>query len=108
MSNYSRIPYSCQFIDEVIGTIKSLGLDTISSIYYEAPTLKNLEKIREIHSDLRDWGNEQYDKRCELEDDNSALLVEIEKLEDSIIEKNFYITTLERKIAELNDKIKEN
>jgi hypothetical protein len=67
----SNIPHSCPFLDKIkdsIGTAENyIGSDNVA-IEYLADCYPAIEKAREIHDDLRSWGNGLFDELKEAND----------------------------------------
>lgn len=68
----SNIPYSCPFLDEVVYNIQkaetyidkdNTALEYLFECYYSKKS--PIEKAREIHDELRDWGNNMYNEAKE-------------------------------------------
>lgn len=82
--DHTDIPNTCPFIDNVIRFIDSIDFDDDMSD--EAVSIcKILEEIRTHNSDLRDFGNEQYNRAEELNDDCNSYKETINELEYEII-----------------------
>jgi sugar-specific transcriptional regulator TrmB len=60
-------------------------LNNIISEIYDA--IDEIEQIRSDNSTLRDWGNELYYEKDELERENDDLLLKIENLESELDEE---------------------
>ena len=58
MKDYSNIPETCQLIDDIEDAIKDAYFTNTNHI--QGDLLYKLELIRKANSDLRWWGNEQY------------------------------------------------
>lgn len=62
------VSQTCPKIDDVINSLKELYKSSEEMSSRELTDLENtMEKIRSDNSDLRSWGNEQYDRAEELE-----------------------------------------
>ena len=106
MKDYSKIPETCQLIDDIQEAIK--GEDFIP--YVAADLDYKLELIRKANSDLRLWGNEQHERFLDMEADNCSLSAEcsenerkIKELEENLINMDSLIESLEEQILDLED-----
>jgi chromosome segregation ATPase len=103
----SNIKYSCNFLDEVIDNIKkaetyiekdNTALEYLSDCYHT----KNspIEKAREIHDDLRSWGNRLFD---ELKEANGNAEYYEKEYNKAITDLEYY----KQKCEELETKLEE-
>lgn len=76
----SPVSPTCPEIDSATESISSIR-DTLSEQIEELNYLsKGLEKLRTENSDLRTWGNEQYNRAEELEERLKNANIEIDEL----------------------------
>ena len=81
-SDESGVPDTCKFIDAAISEIDSCECGECNSYIAK----QNLEKVRSYNSDLRQWGNDQYEKVTQLEQAYEDAMQEIEDLREQIKE----------------------
>jgi chromosome segregation ATPase len=98
----SPVGHTCPMIDGVLDSLNSLytSLETMSKgelDYY----IKTLEKIRSHNGSLRDWGNELYKEKEELENEVEKLREEINNLERCLDNYKEEVKELENKIYSL-------
>jgi hypothetical protein len=103
----SNIPHSCPFLDEVIDNIKkaetyidkdNTALDYLFDCYYYKKS--PIEKAREIHDDLRSWGNGLFDELKEANDNAEYYEKEYNK---ALADLEYY----KQKCEELETKLEE-
>ena len=98
MSEEPKKPdYSCPHIDKIIeiesSIIKALEsrhydeFETLLSnvddaLWYRGDIESEAEKAREIHRDLREWGEWQQERADELEEENEELKEKLRKFEE--------------------------
>lgn len=99
----SNIPHSCPFLDKIkdsIGTAENyIGSDNVA-IEYLADCYPAIEKAREIHDDLRSWGNGLFDELKEANDNAEYYEKEYNK---AITDLEYY----KQKCEELETKLEE-
>jgi predicted nucleic acid-binding Zn-ribbon protein len=93
---------TCPLIDQVIFLINDLSNydtsvdDDKIDMQYDIKDANNLlEKIRSANSSLRDWGNELYSEKEDLEKQVSDLTDEVTNLKDELKKLESQITELE-------------
>lgn len=66
-----------------------------------------MEKIRSDNSELRDWGNECYNRAEEIEKERDSLVDKVEELEEQIRGMHDDIVDLEEEISNLENSLNE-
>ena len=116
------VGHTCNTIDSVIShmdEVKSVAEDIMCYEdvidISEAENIKSLadsviyimEKIRSDNSELRDWGNECYNRAEEIEKERDSLVDKVEELEEQIRGMHDYIVDLEEEISNLENSLNE-
>lgn len=76
----SGTPDTCKFIDAAIFELEKCTCEDVNVSAAKC----NLEKVRDYNSELRTWGNEQYEKANQLENAYEDANQEIEDLREQI------------------------
>lgn len=98
----SGIDNTCPKIDEVISAVNSVNWDEDN--YWDAKkVIEIMEEIRKANTDLREWGNQMYRERDELQDQLDDLERENKDLKSNIDEFEMQVNELENKICLLED-----
>lgn len=85
--DHSPVGHTCPSIDTIISYLDRLPQDFDSISHREVKDMIYiLEELRSQNSTLRDWGNEQYTLREDLEGEVDELLGKIETLENELTE----------------------
>ena len=102
----SPVGNTCPYINRVISFIESVDVtdDNRSEI---KNALEELEVIRSMNKELRDWGNEQYDLVCELESNERGYQADICCKDGEIDDLTSKVERLESEIEKLEDKMYE-
>lgn len=82
----SLVSQTCPEINNASSTIDSIESNLSEQIVELRALDKGLEKLRTENSDLRTWGNEQYDRAEELEKELTVANKEIEELKQGLRE----------------------
>jgi len=93
----SRVPHTCPIIDNVVGFLNSIDWDDNENDLEKEcrNVLSILEDIRTANLNLREWGNDEYKRANEAEDELSDAKSIISDLQSEIID-------LKQEIKELN------
>lgn len=91
---------TCPMIDEVIAFIEHLRFehsnDDNSKDFKDALGL--MEDIRKANKSLRDWGNEEYKRAEDAEDDCGRAKKEVSQLEDEVADMQKEIDSLKDEV----------
>lgn len=104
MRDNSGINETCPIIDNVIRFIDSLS-DGDVPYQDKKDAIDYMEEIRSMNAKLREWGNEMYVERNEIDDEKDKLEDKCRRLEsdlDDCIKEN---KAFEKQISELEDKV---
>lgn len=84
--DYTGIDQTCPIIDAVRDFLEAINEDDTGADLSKGirEACLNLEKIRKMNSDLRDFGNEQYYDRDEAESDRDYYKDKVGALEDEV------------------------
>jgi len=116
------VGYTCKTIDSVIGHLEeakseaeyylaeSENEDFRSSCAEIKVNLESailaMEKIRSDNSELRDWGNSEFNRAEELEKERDDLLSEVEELKEQMKGMHDDIIDLEDEVSDLEERVK--
>jgi len=118
MSRYDNAPIgnTCPTIDNIIGKMEEAKneadwclrnpddkhTDELNNIVGKmADAILDMEGIRSDNSTLRDWGNELFNEKDEIEKERDEAISEKESLEEEITELKSRIEELEEKLREV-------
>ena len=90
MRDNTGVKHTCPLIDEVIIFIDALCEDKETDPHHSEKTMmtNTMEKIRKANINLRDFGNEQFKRAEDLEEENERIKTVIERLR----EENKYLS----------------
>lgn len=97
--DYSGVELTCYLIDNVISQIDNSEDEDLD----KRELINLLEQIRKANSSLRDWGNELYEEKEDLENEVSNLKNQIIDLNEELSSKIDEITSLNEEISNYND-----
>lgn len=90
------VSQTCPKIDDVLATVKEIYMTSSEISKGELQSIeKTMEQIRSANLELRNWGNDQYDRAEELEK-------EMEYYKDLAESRESEIKELEKEIKELS------
>jgi len=93
--DYTGVEQTCPTINSVRDWIEGgCDEDTMES------TLKELEEIRQMNSDLRDFGNRQAEERDEMEKDRDYYQKRVDELEREVKNLESEVRELEKQLSE--------
>lgn len=100
-SDNAPVGHTCPMIDGILDAIQTLYRSSEEMSkgeldYFE----KTMEKIRSHNGTLRDWGNELYKEKEELEDEVDELKEKINRLESQVDDYKKEVEELDK---QLND-----
>lgn len=108
----SGIKETCPKIDEIISFIEELNWNQLEDNYSKDFILNIMEEIRDDNKALRDWGNNCYNEKGELQeevyklkDDVSDLEKELEDLKNEYKEMEDVVYYLKQDKEELEERI---
>lgn len=94
---------TCPKIDQVIGFLEKVywDLPDDEKCFECEQIVKVMEKIRKDNSDLRTWGNEEYNSKYEYEEEIKNLKADLSVMIDEIKDLKAEIETLEEKLSDV-------
>ena len=101
-SDASPVPQTCPKIDSAISIVHGIYIDyeDFSKQTY-VDFEKTMEEIRSANSTLREWGNEEYKRANEMEDERDDLLRMVDDLKSEIGSLKSEIKELENELQQL-------
>lgn len=100
--DYTGVGQTCPLIDRVRDFIEGINEDDTGSDLLKGgkDACDLLEKIRKMNSDLRDFGNKQYEELYEMEKDRDYYRDLAEKYESEVSELKSEVKDLEKQLSE--------
>lgn len=87
----SGVKNTCPSIDDIISFLNDLNFDNIDD-FYKKDLVDIMEEIRDANKSLREWGNQNYNEKEELQE-------EVDKLKDDV-------SDLEKELEDLKNEYK--